>query len=716
MILGMIICLLIGQAAQAESVLPSLTKTIGRAMLSVGAALERYPDQEVMHEDGSETFLYKNISETEFGVFSVYLEKCGARLENYEVDGSVMTARILFNKTYFDLTYDSGQGEIEATYPAGTYDEYLKNARTHYAIAEELLQAGKDEEAIAEISSIPQYENYGPAMALLAKREEKARKGSETEPEPETDVSPEEEGVNVPKTAENQTGDAAKEIADASEKETGSAHTDTAAVSVSQVKASAVVQTPEPQPEPTEEPYILPENADRSIKISQGQSTIHAGKQLKLKAEVTRLKEDAPKNSSLEWTTNNENIAKVNEKGDVTGVGPGKAKITCSLKDRPEIKAFAYVTVVQPVKSIKVQDNNVNLLLGSTDQARSKKISVTVEPQNATVREFIYSSSNEKVVKVDGEGNLQAVGAGKAKITVSSAEEGSKVKAFCNVTVGQAVTSISMQKSLTVNKKQNVSLKAIARPDSATTKKLEYSTSNKNIATVSGNGAVTGVACGKATITARAADGSGVTATCEVTVIQPVTRVSTKERNVVIFQGKEKRWYVSAEPSDATKKTLRFSSDNSYVASIDSDGRITGKHGGKTRVTATSTDGSGKSCVCNVIVEPSVPISLESIGHGIYNYNLLGLTVKNKCSTLTIVDFDFDMNMYDFSGNRVNGGSYSLGKEDRIGPGATRTIKRTVYGSGQAYKTVITITAVRFKDGTRWYIPKDQQETWSFTR
>ena len=173
---------------------------------------------------------------------------------------------------------------------------------------------------------------------------------------------------------------------------------------------------------------------------------------------------------------------------------------------------------------------------------------------------------------------------------------------------------------------------------------------------------------------------------------------------------------MSVEPFDASIKKLSYSSDNSNVVSIDSNGKLTAKNAGRATVTASSTDGSKRNATCSIIVEPSVPISLDSIGHGIYNYNLLALTVTNNCSTMTIVDFDFDLDFYDWGGSKISGGSYSLGKEERIGPGNKKTIKRTVYGTGQSYKTVITITGVKFSDGTYWNIPYYEQETWSFTK
>lgn len=455
---------------------------------------------------------------------------------------------------------------------------------------------------------------------------------------------------------------------------------------------------------------------DRSIAITTEDLVVKVGRQLRLTTEITKLNENAPAKTTLEWASADEAIAKVNNQGAVTGVAPGKAQVTCQAKDNPEIKASVEVTVIQPVKAVKCETDKILLLLGASEDAAKGKINVLITPENATVQKCSYASGDESVVTVDEEGNLQALTAGKARITIVPIEEGTQVKAFCNVTVGQAVNSITIPNEQTIDKKKTFAIKPVIEPKEAIEKKVEYTSSNGEVAKVNKAGVVTAVSCGKATITCSAIDGSGVTAQCEVTVIQPVTKVSSKERKVVLFEDQQQTWRVSAEPSDATNKTLTYSSSESYVASVDSSGKITAKHAGKTRITATSTDGSKKSTYVDVIVEPAVPISLDSIGYGVYNYNLLGITVTNKCSTQAIVDFDFDLNFYDWGGSKINGGSYSLGKEVRIRAGGKTTIKRTVYGTGQAYKTVITITGVKFADGSYWSIPYGKQETWSFTR
>ena len=101
----------------------------------------------------------------------------------------------------------------------------------------------------------------------------------------------------------------------------------------------------------------------------------------------------------------------------------------------------------------------------------------------------------------------------------SVAETFAKENNYTFVNIGTPVTAITLEpSSVSLEPKQTVQLVATVTPDGATNKALTWSSSDQGVASVDTNGLVTANKSGKATIQAEATDGSGVHATCEVTV------------------------------------------------------------------------------------------------------------------------------------------------------------------------------------------------------
>jgi len=455
--------------------------------------------------------------------------------------------------------------------------------------------------------------------------------------------------------------------------------------------------------------------ADRTITVSPENTFVYVKESIKLKAEVEKLTENAPEKTKLVWESSDKKIAKIDSKGSVTGVAPGTVTITCKAKDNEEISQTIEIEVRRPVKSVSLSDSKVTMLFGATEEAVQSTLSYKVSPEDAYDSSVTWSSSDESVVTVDQNGVMTAVGLGKATVTATSNSASSK-SATCKVTVVQSVRTVTLNKSAAeIYTGDSLKLKANVLPENAETKKVTWKSSNESAATVDSKGTVKAKGPGKAIITCTATDGSKAEAKCTVTVIRPVKKVAIDQgKRVVLFEDKTKKLTVSITPYDASNKAVRWSSEDSRIASVDEYGMITAKKAGTTTITATARDGSGASKSIKVVVEPTVPISLESIGTGRFLPNLLGLTVKNKTKTMTIKDFDFELSLYTYNGTTINTGSYSLGKNTTVKPGKTKTIKRTASGVGYSSKIVITITGVQFSDGTFYSIPYSERETWSF--
>ena len=129
--------------------------------------------------------------------------------------------------------------------------------------------------------------------------------------------------------------------------------------------------------------------------------------------------------------------------------------------------------------------------------------------------QITWKSSSKKIAKVSGTGLVKASKPGKCTITAKV--NGKTYK--CKVTVKQGVKKIKLnKKNVSLKVGDSLKLKATVSPDNAANKKVKWESDNPDVATVSKKGVVQAVGGGTATITATAADGSGKTAKCTVTV------------------------------------------------------------------------------------------------------------------------------------------------------------------------------------------------------
>ncbi len=167
------------------------------------------------------------------------------------------------------------------------------------------------------------------------------------------------------------------------------------------------------------------------------------------------------------------------------------------------------------VSEITFNQTTLELTEGGTG-----KLVVSVYPSNATNKQVTYESSDPTVATVDGEGNVTAVGPGTATITGTSGN-GEK-KTTCVVTVKPnniGVTGISFERGeYALPDGGTMKLVVIFSPDNATDKGVTFSSSDPAVATVDGEGNVTAVAPGTATVTASTTDGEKK-ATCIIAVL-----------------------------------------------------------------------------------------------------------------------------------------------------------------------------------------------------
>lgn len=301
--------------------------------------------------------------------------------------------------------------------------------------------------------------------------------------------------------------------------------------------------------------------------------------------------------SPYEWTANF--MAEANDGYNREG------RIVINAKDES-----AEITVTQDgkkgkyvaVESVSISPSELTLTEGE-----SSTLAYTISPSNASVMDVTWKSSSPSVATVSEAGEVKALAVGTTTITVTS-EDGGKT-ASCFVTVKSKVIpveSVSLDKtSITMTEGDTQTLTETVIPDNATDKSVVWSSNNTSVAVVSSSGVVTANAPGNATITVTTNDGAKK-ATCSVKVnaaTVAVAGVSLNKTSMSLTIGGTEKLTATVTPSNATNKNVTWSSSNTSVATVDSNGNVSAIKVGTAVITVRTEDG-GKTATCAVTVNP----------------------------------------------------------------------------------------------------------------
>ncbi|MBC5715259.1 Ig-like domain-containing protein [Roseburia sp. BX1005] len=153
---------------------------------------------------------------------------------------------------------------------------------------------------------------------------------------------------------------------------------------------------------------------------------------------------------------------------------------------------------------------------------------------------------------------------------------------------------------------KSVTLKVKAVQPKKASKKVTYTSSNPDVATVTAKGKVTGKSIGNATITVVSATNPKAKAKCKITVVQAATSIQTA-KSIVMQKGKKVTIKYGVTPGDANKQMI-FTTSNKKVATVDKKGKITAKKPGKATITMTAAAG-GKKAKIKVTVKKKITVA-----------------------------------------------------------------------------------------------------------
>ena len=352
----------------------------------------------------------------------------------------------------------------------------------------------------------------------------------------------------------------------------------------------------------------------REVTLNVGTAEVYVGEELTLFAAVFPSNAE---NTNVYWSTGDSKVATVTD-GVVTGLSAGTTTITVISEDGG-IKATCQVTVtvkVIPVTAITLSSTEMTIEVGGKQTLQAE-----VKPDGATDKSVTWSSSDPSVATVDSAtGEVTAVSEGTATIFCSAAD--GSVSAACLVECTPAVVpveSITLDiKSLSLITGETKVLTATVSPEEATDKAVMWSSSDPSVVEVEATGKITAKSAGEATVTCTSSDGKQ-TASCSVTVsdtVVPVTNVTLSTSSLSLTVGQTRQLRATVHPSDATNKAVTWRSNASSIASVSSDGVVTGKSAGVAIVSVFTEDGS-KSASCRVTVTgSSIAVTGVSLDRG----------------------------------------------------------------------------------------------------
>ena len=215
---------------------------------------------------------------------------------------------------------------------------------------------------------------------------------------------------------------------------------------------------------------------------------------------------------NVTWKSRNEDVAKVDNNGNVTGIGKGVVEI---IAQNPGGTIQAVCTVTVKINPTGIRLNYSKLVLDK-NSSNIPKLEATILPDTTYVNDsIVWDSSNKNVVTVEN-GNLTLIENGEAQITVTT-QNG--YTAQCSITVITPITSLAVSPtSETMYVGNTVQLTGTVNP-SNTTESTLWTSSNTEVATVSDTGLVTAKSAGTATITFKNSSGTKLDS-CTVTVCE----------------------------------------------------------------------------------------------------------------------------------------------------------------------------------------------------
>jgi uncharacterized protein YjdB len=350
-------------------------------------------------------------------------------------------------------------------------------------------------------------------------------------------------------------------------------------------------------------------------------------------------------NGDFIYSSNDTSVATVDSKGLVTAVTGGSVEITVQTEPitgsavvcKGTLQLTVYHNSYADLSSLSVSIAGTSMSPGVKQMAK-----VTPYPSNAYVEPgYKFESSDYKIFTVDQNGVITALTPGTATLTVSS-KEGLNIKGTATVTVEStkdiSVTGLELsgEKNMVLGEKQT--LLGFVTPVNASVPTLSFKSTSESVASVSSDGTITAVGVGTADIIVSTQDGSNVSSSISITVTGKKVEKITVSGKSAMEVGDTQTLTTVIEPSDATDRSLQYSSSDTDIATVSTKGFVSANDVGTVTITVQTTDGSNLSSSITITVSEK-QIKVSSIALNLPGEKEMAV---DESRTITAIAFPLD--------------------------------------------------------------------------
>ncbi len=382
----------------------------------------------------------------------------------------------------------------------------------------------------------------------------------------------------------------------------------------------------------------------------------------------------------LEFKSSDENIAKVNEYGDIEAISPGVVEITVTDTSGNEDHTI-----------ITVNEDDINLYNKEYTIYKGEKaiIGYSLSSNTHNNSDIKWSSDNPNIATVDSTGEVTALEVGNTNINLSVGD----IKKNVSITVKDNIilpSDIKMSTaSIEIIVGENKMINATVVPESANEKSLSWSSDNPYIATVS-NGNIVGKGSGTTKITATTINGIKKEIIVNVRAkVLPPESIEILNDNLNMSVGNTRKIEYNIKPINATDDNIKIIYDKNYI-SVDENKNITALKSGTTTLTITTSNDKSATMKINIeeIKEKNILIQNIKINEGNINLNV----GESKNLTVTISPNDATNKSVTWKSSNTNVITIDAkGIVKAIGAGTTQITATSV--SNPNITSTITITS-----------------------